>query len=169
MRVFEEEQRFNQVWLIVLILVSVFIPLIIIVITYLKDSNTFTVNELLLTIGSIVLASGVIFVFKLSTRIDEKGIHYKFFPFHWMYKCIQWNDINKAHVRHYDALNEYGGWGLKGGALWNKEKGKAINVSGSIGIQLELKTGKKVLIGTQQEKDAKNVLANYRTKIDHNV
>lgn len=75
---------------------------------------------------------------------------------------------SKAYVRTYDALSEYGGWGLKGGALWNNSKGKAINVSGNIGIQLELKNGKKLLIGTQKKKEAENVLLNYQTKINNN-
>ena len=78
----------------------------------------------------ILIVSGLIFLFKLTTRIDEKGIHYKFFPFHWSLKVIKWNEINKAYVRTYDAISEYGGWGLKGGALWNTSKGKAINISG---------------------------------------
>ena len=39
---------------------------------------------------------------------------------------------------------------------------KAINVSGDIGIQLELKNGKKLLIGTQKEAEAKSVLQTYQ-------
>ncbi|MUU77731.1 hypothetical protein GN138_04685 [Winogradskyella sp. HL2-2] len=93
-------------------------------------------------------------------------MHYKFFPFHWSFKVIKWKDIQNVYVRSYDALGEYGGWGLKGGAFWNKSKGKAINVSGDIGIQLILKNKKKLLIGTQKQNDVKNVLASYNNKIN---
>lgn len=161
MKVFKEEQRFNQLWLIILMIISLLVPAGIIIGTYLKNPDSFSLLESLSIIGLITLASGFIFLFKLYTRIDQDGIHYKFFPFHWSFKLIKWNEIENVYVRDYDALSEYGGWGLKGGALWNKSKGKAINVSGNIGIQLILKNGKKLLIGTQKKEDAKRILETY--------
>lgn len=164
MRIFEEEQRFNQLWLILLVMLSLLVPIGIIIGAYINDPNSFSILELVIIIISIALTSSFIFLFKLSTRIDETGIHYKFFPFHWKYKIIMWNSIDNVYVRTYDAISEYGGWGLKGGVLWKKSKGKAINVSGDIGIQIELKNNKKILIGTQKETEAKNVLNTYLKK-----
>ncbi|PWG05518.1 hypothetical protein DIS07_08650 [Polaribacter aquimarinus] len=88
-------------------------------------------------------------------------MHYQFFPFHFSFKTISWKEIKNAHVRNYDPIGEYGGWGLKGGFPFNKKKGKAINVKGDIGIQLELQNNKKILIGTQKEIEAKQVLKTY--------
>ncbi|MAD97222.1 MAG: hypothetical protein CMB99_07855 [Flavobacteriaceae bacterium] len=88
-------------------------------------------------------------------------MHYRFFPFHLKYKLILWKEIANCYVRKYDAVTEYGGWGFKGGALWKKSNGKAINVSGDIGIQLELVNGKKLLIGTQKESEATRVIKTY--------
>jgi hypothetical protein len=83
-------------------------------------------------------------------------------------KTILWHEISEAYVRKYDAISEYGGWGLKVGAFWRKSKGIAINVSGDTGIQLELKNGKKILIGTKLEDQAKQVISHYHFKIkDH--
>lgn len=155
MRIFKEEQRFNQLWLILLVMLSLLVPIGIIIGAYINDPNSFSFLELVLIIIAIALTSSFIFLFKLSTRIDETGIHYKFFPFHWKYKIIMWNSIDIVYVRTYDAISEYGGWGLKGGVLWKKSKGKAINVSGDTGIQIELKNNKKILIGTQKETEAK--------------
>ncbi len=73
-------------------------------------------------------------------------------------KKIAWSEVSNAYVRNYDPIGEYGGWGLKGGSFWNKSKGKAITISGGVGIQLEFKNGKKLLIGTQKENDVKRVL-----------
>lgn len=160
MKIFKEEQRFNQTWLIGLIVISSMIPLILIIKEYSDGKLTF--NSLLITLAVIITSSCLIFFFKLKTRIDEKGIHYQFLPIHFKQKTIFWNQISSISIRKYDAITEYGGWGLKGGFLWNKAKGKAINVSGNIGIQLELKNGKKLLIGTQKESEAKQVLANYK-------
>ncbi|PQJ80922.1 hypothetical protein BTO18_05610 [Polaribacter porphyrae] len=93
-------------------------------------------------------------------------MHYQFFPFHWKLKLITWDKISTAYVRIYDPIGDYGGWGLKGGTLWSKSKGRAINVSGDIGIQLELKNGKKLLIGTQKKSEAERVLETYQSKIN---
>ena len=160
MRIFKEEQRFTQTWLIVIIVISLIVPLAII----LKEIDKLSASEIIISIGTIILASGLIFLFKLSTRIDEKGIHYKFFPFHLKFKTVVWNDIENAYIRTYDAISEYGGWGVRGGALWYKAKGKAINISGNIGIQLELKDGKKLLIGTNKKEQAQDVLSTYKTQ-----
>jgi len=160
MRIFKEEQRFTQTWLIVIIVISLIVTLAII----LKEIDKLSASEIIISIGTIILASGLIFLFKLSTRIDEKGIHYKFFPFHLKFKTVVWNDIENAYIRTYDAISEYGGWGIRGGALWYKAKGKAINISGNIGIQLELKDGKKLLIGTNKKEQAQDVLSTYKTQ-----
>ena len=160
MRIFKEEQRFTQTWLIVIIVISLIVPLAII----LKEIDKLSTSEIIISIGTIILASGLIFLFKLTTRIDEKGIHYKFFPFHLKFKTVFWNDIENAYIRTYDAISEYGGWGIRGGTLWYKAKGKAINISGNIGIQLELKDGKKLLIGTNKKEQAQDVLSTYKTQ-----
>lgn len=162
MKVFKEEQRFTQLWLIILIIFSSLVPIGVVVSEYQKDENAFSVEMLLVIILVILVPIAIIFLFKLNTRIDEQGIHYQFFPFHFSDRKISWNEISKAYVRTYDPIGEFGGWGLKGGNLFNKSNGKAINVSGDIGIQLELKNGKKLLIGTQKEAEAKSVLQTYQ-------
>ncbi|WP_397446862.1 hypothetical protein [Polaribacter sp. R77954] len=166
MKVFKEEQRFTQLWLIVLIALSIMVPIGIMVKEFSKENTSLTTNQFVLTLLGILASALFIFTFKLTTRIDEKGIYYQFFPFHFKLKLISWSMVSKAYVRIYDPIGEYGGWGLKGGALWNKNKGKAINVSGDIGIQLELKTGKKLLIGTQKKEEANRVLETYKSKIE---
>ena len=167
MRIFKEEQRFNQPWLIVLILIGLFVPIGIIIKTYIEDSNRFSMSELLAIISAIILASAILFLFKLTTRIDEDGIHYKFFPFHWSYRIITWNALENAYIRTYNPLYEYGGWGIRKTAIWNtSSKGNAYNVSGNVGIQLTLKNGKNLLIGTQKQNEAKSVLATYKTKFN---
>lgn len=163
MKIFKEEQRFTQTWLITLMVICFIIPLIIISKEFYTGKTQIT--EFIGVICLLLFASGFIFLFKLTTRIDEIGIHYQFIPFHLRLKTIKWSEINKMYVTKYDALSEYGGWGLKSKSFWSKQKGKAINVSGNIGIQLELKNGKRLLIGTRQESNAKLVLDTYQHKI----
>lgn len=165
MKIFKEEQRFTQWWLLVILAVSLIVPVILIVKEYMQENSTMSSTELTLTLLGILASFAFIFIFKLTTRIDEYGIHYQFFPFHLSLRKIAWSEIEKAYVRNYDPIGEYGGWGLKGGLLWNKKRGTALNISGDIGIQLELKNGKKLLIGTKKEQEAKRVLETYEHKV----
>lgn len=165
MRIFKEEQRFTQTWLIVLLIISMVVPIVIMTNEYSKDNSTMTLNELSITVTLMIVFIIPIFFFKLKTRIDEIGIHYQFIPFHLKTRSIKWEEIKSIYTRKYDAISEYGGWGLKGGAIWKKNKGVAYNTSGDIGIQLELNSGKKVLIGTQKLNEANAVLKNYENKI----
>ncbi|MDG2194379.1 MAG: hypothetical protein P8K77_05940 [Polaribacter sp.] len=168
MRIFREEQRFTQTWLIVLLVVSVMAPVAIIIKEYTAENSTMTLKELLTTLLIVGLSMSLIFFFKLKTRIDEDGIHYQFFPFHFSLKKITWSEIEKATTRKYDAISEFGGWGLKGGLFWKKSNGIAYNVKGDIGLQLQLVNGKKILIGTQKRAEVDRVLKNYEHKITAN-
>ena len=159
MKVFKEEQRFRQVWLMVILGFSLLVPVGLIIKEYIKDNTSMTTNEFLGSLIGIIASVLLIFIFKLSTRIDEKGIHYQFFPFHFSMKTLLWSEITKAEVRTYDPIGEYGGWGLR--YSFNKKKGNAVNVSGDIGIQLTLKNGKKLLIGTQKKEAVSRVLKTY--------
>jgi hypothetical protein len=165
MKVFKEQQRFTQTWLVFLLIVSTLIPFGIVINEFVKNESTMKIETLFWVMGLMLVFTIPIFFFRLITRIDEKGIHYQFLPFHFSLKTIRWNEITKAYVRVYDPIGDYGGWGLKGGALWNRKNGKAINVSGDVGIQLELTNGKKLLIGTQKKDEATRVLETYKHKI----
>ena len=164
MKVFKEEQRFTQIWLIILLTISLCTTIAIMLNEYLKQGSSFNSKEFLITFFSIVLSVSFIFFLKLRTRIDEIGIHYQFFPFHFKTRVKKWEDIKSVCVRKYEPISEYGGWGVHK-SLFNKEKGIAINVAGNIGIQLVLKNNKKLLIGTQKESDVKRILETYKSKL----
>jgi hypothetical protein len=165
MRIFKEEQRFTQNWLLVLITISIIVPIILIVNEFSKENSNMSMNEFIFSIVLIPLCIAPIFFFKLKTRIDETGIHYQFFPFHFSTKTIPWLEIKSVNTRKYYAITEYGGWGLKSGFLSRKSKGIAYTVSGDQGIQLVMKNGEKILIGTNKENDIIAVLKNHENKL----
>jgi hypothetical protein len=76
------------------------------------------------------------------------GIYIRFFPFHFSYKEIAFHDLKSFEVRTYNALREYGGWGIRYGP-----QGKAYNVGGNRGVQLVLADGKRILIGSQKPEE----------------
>ncbi|MEI7662056.1 MAG: hypothetical protein WCK34_07660 [Bacteroidota bacterium] len=81
---------------------------------------------------------------KLTTLIDESGICFRFFPFQFKYKKIKWEMIAAISVVSCNPLREFGGWGIR-----RNKNGKAYNVSGDKGLQIRLKSGGTILIGTQ--------------------
>ncbi|NKI33450.1 hypothetical protein [Croceivirga thetidis] len=116
-----------------------------------------TTGQIIVTVA-LLIGFGITYIFRLYTRIDETGIHYKFFPFHFTEKSISWYDVEKCHVRKYQPITEYGGWGIKfmpGGG------GRVYSTKGNMGVQLELKNGKKVLFGTQKPEEAQKILGKY--------
>jgi hypothetical protein len=81
----------------------------------------------------------------LQTRIDDQGVHFKFVPFSRRFTTYLWSDIAHCEIREYSPIKEFGGWGIRYG-----RNGMAYNVSGNQGLDITLKNGKRVLIGTKK-------------------
>ncbi|HTL80160.1 MAG TPA: DUF6141 family protein [Bacteroidia bacterium] len=103
----------------------------------------------------VVLITLLLFSIRLKTEIKEDGIYYQFSPLQFSLRKKAWADIEKCYVRQYRPVAEYGGWGMRMGIFG---AGRAINVKGNMGIQLVMKSGKKLLIGTQKAEEAEKVL-----------
>ena len=150
--VYKEIQKFHQIWIWVLL------GLIIGLWAYgvyqqiflgqawgsKPASNTFLLLMSIVPITIFIL----LLVMRLETEINKEGVYFRFFPFHKKRRFVDWNDVSKAYVREYKPVKEYGGWGLRKGI----KSGVAYNVSGKIGLQLELKNGTRILIGTSHPK-----------------
>lgn len=165
MRVFQETQRFTQ-WPVRLASFGILGFLIFALYRWYVVKETVgnvsvedTTGQLVvLTVLGLVLL--LLFSLQLKTEIDERGIHYRFIPFHFKDQTIPWNEIQDCYVRTYSPIMEYGGWGYR----ISLKKGKAFNVSGNKGIQIVLKSGKKILIGTQNGSEATLVIERYLKK-----
>ena len=160
MRVFSEIQRFTQWWvhLITLVLFGMLFYLVYNWFVLQEGVSNVAVNDStgqIVVILAMLLTVVLVYAIRLKTTIDEIGIHYQFLPINLSKKTIRWGELKKCYVRTYSPLTEYGGWGYRGGFFG---KGKALNVKGDQGIQLEFQNGKKLLIGTQKEKDAHEVI-----------
>ena len=160
-----ETQQFRQLWIWILVLVTGissvgvftygFYEQIILGQTFGNkpmSDNVLIISFVLATIFFILLLL-LFFHAKLTTMIDDSGISYRFFPFHLSFHKISWDEIESYEVTTYRPIREYGGWGIRFG----KNK-KAYNVSGNVGLSVQLKTGKKVLFGTQKEQELKEFL-----------
>lgn len=102
----------------------------------------------------IVLTLCLVAGLALDVRLDAAGAHYRLLPLQWRWRHIAWPDVARAYLRCYDPLSEYGGWGIKGTA-----QNRAYNVANDEGLQLELRDGRRVLLGTQRPAELARVLA----------
>jgi hypothetical protein len=82
---------------------------------------------------------------KLETRIDEAGIHYKFFP-----HMFKWKTIHPESIEKYEVVSENifqrGGVGYKIRVFGTP---KALTIKGNIVLRMTLKDDSVLKIGTQ--------------------
>ncbi|MFN5416587.1 MAG: hypothetical protein ACK5B9_05980 [Flavobacteriia bacterium] len=156
---FSEKQKFTQWWLFLLLfgISGLFIyALYIQLVVGTPFGDKPIGNGGLIAISIFVLnLNALFFATRLETQIDHKGIYVRFYPFQRKMRFYAWQEIQKAEVRTYKPLQEYGGWGIRYGFRGN---GKAYNVSGNEGLQLELKSGEKFLIGTRKGEELNLVI-----------
>jgi hypothetical protein len=150
---FKEEQRFRQLWLWAIIILASIIPwigMIFQVILGHKFGNN-PGPEWLIILMWLVFGIGLPIFFyslKLITEVRKDGIYLRYFPFHRKFKIYQYKEIESYMAREYKPIREYGGWGIR-----YSLGGMAYNVYGNKGVQLILKSKKKVLVGTQKPEE----------------
>jgi hypothetical protein len=156
---YKEEQKFRQlwIWLLLLLLCGVWIWQFVQQIIMGKPfGNDPSPDFVIILTGIFPIAVIVLFRFMtLETIINDNGIFYRFRPFQRKPKEIKAEDILSYEVKKYNALMDYGGWGIRLGSMG---KGKAYNVSGNQGVLFVMKNGKKFMLGTQNPVSIKSAL-----------
>jgi len=146
---FNEEQRIDQWWLKIILLVTLGIMIVSVIpyFLHLKDHNTTSLIIVLVSSSLGLSAIGLVWFWKLTTCIDNYGITIKC-PF--VNKKVNWDEIERLEVLDYGFV---GGWGVRIGTKY----GTVYNTSGSKGMAVVLKNKKKFLIGTQKENELKKL------------
>lgn len=150
---FTEKQRFTQWWIWAIILIACVIPA--------WEMHSAVINYQIgilnpasyVGLVTIVLVMILILSAKLEMEISDVGITVRFIPFIWRGKSYSWDLIDKAYLREYKPIGEFGGWGIRGIG-----KNRALNISGNKGLQLEFKDGRRLLIGTHKPDEIKKTL-----------
>ncbi len=157
---FTETQQVRQKWVWCL---AVGIPSLVVIILILNvlghdsEINSDMLISLAVSIALVVLISYLLWHARLDTVIDLEGLTYRFAPFHRSPRHIAWNNVSVAVVRQYRPIVEYGGWGLRWGF-----SGLAYNVFGNMGLQIKLRNGRRILIGTQKPEEIERAVAKLR-------
>lgn len=165
MRVFHESQKFNQTWLILLMISTTAITVGSLILAYPKVSPDEMTTFLAVGIPTSILVialTALMFITRLNTKVDDIGIHYGFWPFQKKLRTAAWHEIESCYVRQYSALREFGGWGYKYSLSGN---GKVYNTRGNTGIQIVFKNKSKTLVGTQKPEEVRQILARFKNKI----
>lgn len=141
---FHEKQKFTQRWLwaLLLLFLAIFIWGIIQQIILGKPWGENPMSNIGLLLVTLV-PLGLIWFFRyleMETRITDDAIHINYSPI--AKKTLQWKNIEKAEIIRYGFV----GFGLR----LSIKYGTVFNVKGNQGLQLQLKSGRKILIGTQQ-------------------
>lgn len=150
---FKEEQKFTQWWLWLVLIPIGILPIFgiykqLILGEKIGDNPMSDLGLVLFAIFIFALI-GLFLIMKLKTSIDKNGIQMSFLPF--TQKRVSWNEIKSKEVVNYGFV---GGWGIR---LWTKY-GTVYNMKGNKGLAIELKNGKKFLIGTQKETELNNLI-----------
>lgn len=150
---FSEKQKFTQWWIWLILLGIGILPLIgIYKQLYLGEpfgDKPLSDNGLIVFTVFIFAFIAFFWVMQLRTDINQQEVKMYFFPF--LKKTIKWSEVKSAQIVNYGFV---GGWGIR---LWTKY-GTVYNIKGKMGLALELKNNKKILIGTQKADELKAFL-----------
>jgi len=104
------------------------------------------------SVGTIFLA----WYQKLIVTITEEEIQISF-GILTSNKVIKISDIKNISTRKYNAMKEFWGWGVR-----FKDNTTCFTVSGSDAVEIELKSGEKLLVGTQKIGEAEEAVLKLR-------
>jgi hypothetical protein len=94
-----------------------------------------------------VLVASLISLSHLDVDVTDRGVSIAF-RYLWPTRRIGFAEIIGLEVRRYNPLLEYGGWGVRLGP-----KGWGYMTSGNEGVQLRLRKGIPVLIGSARPRE----------------
>jgi hypothetical protein len=154
--VFTEVQKFTQWWLWILLIGIGILPIVGMYKQFVLG-ETFGDNPMS-DLGLIIFCAvvfGLIAMFwllRLKTEIDQNEIRINFFPF--LSKKVPWNDIKSADIVNYGFV----GYGIRFGSTY----GTVYNTNGNTGLAIELRNGKKFVIGTQKEHELNAIVKKWK-------
>lgn len=155
---YKEIQRFNPLWIWIPNLIMVAVLIVVFFLEYRPMHTGIETRQEYWFFLTLLVPAGItvlMYYTRMETEIRRAGIYYRLIPFMFRFRFIRWEEMNRCYVRTYQPIKEYGGWGWR--TSWGR-RNIAINIKGNIGIQMELKNGRKILLGTSKGKEVESVL-----------
>lgn len=145
---FQENQRFNQWWVWLLLTVISAAPVLIF---YKKITSNTADSGSLSAVIVLFLVIALFVILRMKTTVTDQNIQLVYFPFVW--KTFNLSDIETMQVINYGFV---GGWGIRFGTIY----GTVYNVRANKGLHIKLKNGKQLVIGTQKTNELEKVIKN---------
>lgn len=149
---FYEKQKITKwVWLILL-------PIVVVAIggsykqLIMKEEfgdNPMSDSGIIVFLIFILLLVVFFLTLKLNTLISNAGIQIRLSFF--IKKKVAWDEIKNISIVDYGFV---GGWGIR----CSTEYGTIYNMRGSKGLAVELKNGRRFLVGTQRESELSDII-----------
>jgi hypothetical protein len=142
---YRETQRFRQVWLWAILIVTAIAPCIFFAVMYFLYPTGFRGHAWSLVVGgiAIVAAPAYMALACLHTEVNTVQVIVRFFPLRKRFPHAQ---IESYELIRYHWM-DFGGWGVKWVA---GTKITAYTVSGDRAVRLRLRDGRIPVIGTQR-------------------
>ena len=164
---FFEEQRFHQWWIWLLVIVGAVLGwwgfLQQIVLGHPWGMNPGPDWAIILAWLLTGIGLPLFFLYgKLVVTVSGESVEIYFRPL--TRRVIPIDNIARFKARIYSPIGEYGGWGLRG-----LGKNRAYNISGNRGVELVLKDGRIIMIGSQRAEELAQAINNaLETRLNNN-
>jgi hypothetical protein len=152
---FEEAQLFKVKWLWILMVLCILSSMGVIVGIALVEKSRESWLALAFVVPFEALILYLFYIVKLETVITTEGIYYRWRPFQRKGWFIPKQDIETAEMRNGPVLNY--------GFNWVPGYGRVHNTGPGEGIQLRLKSGRKIFLGTQTPASLQTALGKIMT------
>lgn len=148
---FHEEQTFSR-WIPAAVLTLIGIPVAAAAVESLFRPDVFFPS-----VGAIALFVPIGILFFLTRLVVDVTTEEIRIAFHllWPTRHIPLDDVARAHATAYNALADYGGWGVRLGL----RKGWAFNTGGTEGVLVETKRGTRIMIGSRRPRELEAAIA----------
>lgn len=148
---FEEEQRFRQPWLWALIISAGLLPVLELLPPLRRlPTHGSPAVAVAISVGTLAFVVGTLLLMRLTVRVTPEELEIRYVPF--VDRHITVTQIAGFEPRRYNPI-------LAGYGIHITPYGWVYNVSGREGVALTLTNGKRLLIGTQRQRELVAALA----------
>lgn len=147
---FKENQRFRQ--LDVLLLLSFLIIGLVYRLMTIESREIGDYFAYLLCLGLLGSAFVYFYNLRLITVINKKGVRFQYFPWHYKKQKISWEDIEQMELVRTPLNTALNGWNVRFADNYY------YSVCGNRGLDICLKNGDRVFIGSQNTEELEKSL-----------